>query len=103
MINCKNLFSEKPPSWSLRGDPFLWEELSDHFAQITVGSSEDFIQQFETAFLKFTGESLVPDKEIFIDRYDPSGMSGGFVSTDYWLDIGLPHLIGRLDRIDSNE
>lgn len=96
----KQLFEDEPGQWGLRGDPYLWKELREYMASAKEPASEqEFEQLFEEAFLRLTGESLSPGKEIFIERYSFGGMSSGYVSSDFWLEEVLPMLRRRFRQL----
>ena len=92
----KKLFDKKPTQWGLRGDPFLWEELQEHFStKIWMANKDDFEQELMTAFQLLTGEELVANRTILIERYQSGGMSNGMISSDFWIENAFPLLIER--------
>ncbi|WP_026464993.1 hypothetical protein [Adhaeribacter aquaticus] len=55
------------------------------------------------ASTKLTGESLVPGKKLFFEKYSHEGMSSGYISTDFWIDEAVPLLKKRLDDLTEND
>lgn len=75
------IFNEPPTQWGLRGDPYVWRELENHFStKLLPCSIEFFIKEFHSAFEKFTDCKLDAKGDIFVPRYDQGGMSSGMVS-----------------------
>lgn len=60
------IFNERPKSWGLRGDPYLWDDL---------------------------------DKQIYCEKYSHGGMSSGYVSLEFWVEVAIPMLIERLEEL----
>jgi hypothetical protein len=86
----------EPEQWGLRGDPFLWKELQDHF--LTEGlpaTTGCFTTVLEHTIRKLTGETLATDDPVFIQRYDKGGMSSGHIAPDWWRTTGIPLLENR--------
>lgn len=89
-------FNELPTQWGLRGDPFLWDEMKVSFEKINLPvSSREFERLLHKFFQELTSERPEKGKTIFIERYNKGGMSGGFVSCDFWLEKGFSLLIQR--------
>ena len=53
---------------------------------------DEFESLFKEAFKSITGQDLSPGKEVYVKSYDKGGMSSCFVSTDFWIENGLPLL-----------
>lgn len=93
------LFNKIPQRWGLRGDPFLWTDLSEYFSKVPLPGSEiEFMIEFSIAFEKITGKTLASKEPIFIKKYDQGGMSSGYVDPGYWEQNLLPVLIERLNE-----
>lgn len=89
----KRMFKE-PRQWGLRGDPFLWNELREHFTTSGLPKSQDeFLEQIETVIKELTGSDLRGDTPIFVKRYDAGGMSSGHVCSEWWRTTGIPLLL----------
>ena len=95
-VNLSNLFDNKPRQWGLRGDPYLWDEMQEHFLNVAFsGSEEEFQSLLEQAYEQLTGHPLNHESSFFIPRYDQGGMSSGHVSPNFWIDTGIPLLLER--------
>jgi hypothetical protein len=62
-------------------------------------SPEEFRQLLQNLFFQCVGEKPIKGKATRVDRYDSFGMSGGVVSSDFWLDHGFPLLSSRFDTL----
>ncbi len=93
-----SLFQDKPGQWGLRGDPYLWQEMADHFAHTPLpATAAELRALLETAFETLTGYPLSTDEKFFfIERFSHGGMSSGLVAPAFWRDKALPLLCGRL-------
>lgn len=91
-----DLFEEEPDQWGLRGDPFLWREMQELFAEVPLPSTSSFlVEHLEAAFLRFTGHPISTTDYFFIERFAHGGMSSGYVAPEFWRDHALPLLIER--------
>lgn len=91
-----DLFHERPEQWGLRGDPYLWDELLEVLANVTLPSDRDEIESIlDTAFKNATGTSLAFLDEIEIRRFAHGGMSSGGISGSFWREKGFPLVIER--------
>lgn len=91
------IFEEKPKQWGLRGDPYLWEDMKQAFSTVRFPiSEEEFIIQFNSYFLAFTGVPLSRDCHVAVASYPINGMSSGQISGSFWIDKALPLLLDRL-------
>lgn len=98
-----DLFQEKPGQWGLRGDPYLWQELADHFASVPLPDSEAQLAHLLTqAFAMLTGQPITSEMLIAVDRFPRGGMSGGLVSPQFWRETAVPLLLTRYKKITSN-
>ncbi|WP_339287942.1 hypothetical protein [Paenibacillus sp. FSL E2-0201] len=95
------IFNERPNSWGLRGDPYLWDELENYFQEVTYPcTGEAFAQRFKYAFEELTGGNLDDlDKQIYCEKYSHGGMSSGYVSLEFWVEVAIPMLIERLEEL----
>ncbi|MCA9918628.1 MAG: hypothetical protein KC445_11790 [Anaerolineales bacterium] len=99
-IYVAELFQEKPWQWGLRGDPYLWAEMANHFATTPLPSnSEQLAQQLLQAFEALTGQPITAEKFIAVERFPRSGMSGGMVSPEFWRETAVPLLLERFTLI----
>ena len=90
------LFQDKPGSWGLRGDPYLWEEMKDTLGACAYPATEEqFTKLVEQTYKQLTGVPLANQESIFIERYSHGGMSSGYVSPQFWIEKVLPLLQAR--------
>lgn len=95
------IFEQKPETWGLRGDPYLWEEMKSIFSELPFETSrEDFVKAYTIAFERLTGKSLEEDNIIYLSRHAHGGMSSGQISVSYWRETLLPMLLARLENRD---
>ena len=79
------LFHPEPEQWGLRGDPYLWREMKNAFADTPMPESgEEFRVKFESAFLDFVGVPLDDREHHYVERYSHGGMSSGQICFDFW-------------------
>lgn len=95
-MNIADLFRERPDTWSLRGDPHLWDEMEESFRQIPVpadtGTLEKLLQQ---SFENFAGVPITYDREHVVERYDKGGVSSGVILPTFWRNEIVPMILGR--------
>jgi molybdenum cofactor cytidylyltransferase len=72
------LFAEKPLTWGLRGDPYLWEAMkscSQHLPlPVSANAMEDLLK---ACFCRLVGEALQPGSKTYQASFDHGGLSGG--------------------------
>jgi hypothetical protein len=99
MKTVADLFQTKPVQWGLRGDPHLWQEMADHFAQTPLPENAARLDQLlAQAFETLTGQPLTSEKFIAVERFPRSGMSGGMVSPAFWRETAVPLLQARFAK-----
>ena len=92
-----DLFQENPSQWGLRGDPYLWQEMTDYFANTPLPDGTAQLEQLlAQAFKTLTGQSITSEKFISVERFPRVGMSGGLVSPEFWRETAVPLLQARL-------
>lgn len=97
-----DLFNDRPGQYGFRGDIELWEDLIEYFKNTKLPKTELELEQLiHDAIKKLTGTPIEEHdyNSIFVEKYNKGGMSGGVVSTKFWLYKGIPILIGRYKRI----
>jgi O-acetyl-ADP-ribose deacetylase (regulator of RNase III) len=86
-----DLFTAEPAQWGLRGDPYLWRAMREHFAAVprpaTMAGLEE---QIAAAFLQLTGHPLSADDPFFVERFAHGGMSSGHISPEFWREAAVP-------------
>ena len=95
-----SFFDERPYQWGLRGDPHLWDEMSEHFAHTPIPKTVDeLFHLIETAFELLTGHSFSESDNFFIERFNHGGMSGGVVSPEFWRNKVIPMMRERFEKL----
>lgn len=93
-------FEERPYQWGLRGDPHLWDEMSEHFAHTPIPETADeLVRLIETAFELSTEHSISEKENFFIKRFSHGGMSSGVVSPEFWRDKVIPMMRERFEKL----
>ena len=91
-----DLFSPRPDTWELRGDPHLWDELSTYLAEVAMPNSANAVRQIiASAIETLTGTALEGSDVVAVDRYPDDGVSSRHVSLRYWNQTALPLLVSR--------
>ncbi len=96
-----SLFDRGVMQWGLRGDPRLWSELRDRFADTPLPDDWYSLRPIVLSEAeKVVGAPLRAGSEpIYVAEFDPGhGMSAGSVSPDWWLSTGIPILIDRFEQ-----
>lgn len=98
MTNVSDYFEREPDQWGLRGDPFLWAELRQHFADVPVpAKTVDLHRLLENAFWELTGETLSFCRDVHVRRFAHGGMSSGVVCGAFWRQRGFPLIVERFE------
>jgi hypothetical protein len=96
VVTLASVFSDPGLGWGLRGDPYLWEALGRQFGDVSPPNSEaEFVETVERAFLAQTGEPLMGEGPVFVEKFAHGGMSSGHVCREYWRDTVVPLLTHR--------
>jgi hypothetical protein len=91
-----SLFDQEPVQWGLRGDPYLWREMREHFVNTPLPATADDLAIFiETLFKTLTGHSISETEYFFVERFDHGGMSSGFIAPEFWREKAIPLLRKR--------
>jgi len=96
----ENLF-EEPYQYGLRGDPYLWIDLKVKFENIKLNSVQEFESFILNNFEKNTGGLPIRGKNYYVKHFSFGGMSSGSVSSDFWLDKGIPLLLKRYNKLKN--
>ena len=93
----ESIFSPKPFSWGLRGDPHLWNELKAALSGLDPATIDDFPALLHALYEERVGTPLSDGDEIvMVERFHTgSGMSTGMVSARFWRETGFPLLVER--------
>ena len=97
MKTVSSLFSPPPTQWGLRGDPFLWKDLSRVFLPVPLPDSADILKaMLEAAFLALSSHPISTTEDmIYVERYAHGGMSSGHIAPDFWREMGFPLILER--------
>jgi len=94
-----SLFEQSPHTWNLRGDPHLWREMREHFAETPFPETVDELTRLiETAFETLTEHSVTETEPFFIKRFSHGGISSGYVSPDFWRNKVIPLICEQFQR-----
>jgi hypothetical protein len=93
-------FEKSPYQWGLRGDPHLWDEMSEHFAHTPIPESADeLVRLIGSAFELLTGYLISEEANFYIERFSHGGMSSGMVSPEFWRDKVIPMMRERFEKL----
>ena len=96
----RDIFSEHPDQWGLRGDPYLWDELKKTFMTLPRPKScDEFVNLLESAFERLVGVPISHDKDVFVPEFAHGGMSSGYVCLRFWRETAFPMLCQRFERL----
>lgn len=90
--------------WGLRGDPLFWEYMASYFAEIAAPYPTDRLEKdIHRLFEELTQETLHSDKIYFVSRFadEHKGMSTGHLSGRFWVERGIPFLLGNLEDLNN--
>jgi molybdenum cofactor cytidylyltransferase len=91
-----SLFAEVPRQWGLRGDPHLWQDMKATLGNAPYPATEEhFTALLEQSYQQLTGAPLANRDPVFVERYNQGGMSGGYVSPQFWVETAIPLLRAR--------
>ncbi len=100
------LFQSEPIQWGLRGDPYLWQEMSEALAALPLPPSEAQVAEIlEATFERLVGLPITAqESSVFVERHAHGGMSSGHISLKFWHETALPLLLARYHAalIDSD-
>lgn len=98
MTSIGDLFSARPHSWGLRGDPYLWDDLARVFNPVPLpDSAETLSAMLEAAFFTLTTRPLQTRNSppFGVERYAHGGMSSGGICPEFWRDRAFPLILER--------
>jgi hypothetical protein len=92
-----DLFYPAPNRWGLRGDLFLWLEMRQALCHVGVPeTSDDLVRILSAAFTSLTCEAMENAREFSVPRFSRGGMSGGWISSQFWSVDFIPMMQQRL-------
>ena len=94
-----DIFQEEPNrGWGARGNPCFWEYLEERAKKKEIPMTTDELEHWiKEEHLKLTGTEMTMKSDVFVKAFDHGGMSSGRVTGDWWLEIGIPLLMERLN------
>ena len=99
------IFENEPKRWGLRGDPYLWEELKQECAGMSIPHDEELI--IELICRKFESVSGVPltyDARPYVEKYAHGGMSSGHLSGLFWIGKGMAKILQNYhEAVDDDD
>lgn len=99
MDKIKEIFKLRPTRWGLRGDSVLWEKMCDTIGDFEIPTDKLKLQEILThAYEKHTGKPIGEGGEFYVEELrspEPGGMSSGWVSSEWWQEVGIPFLIDK--------
>ncbi|CAH0255337.1 hypothetical protein SRABI70_03072 [Pseudomonas sp. Bi70] len=92
-----DLFQPEPITWGCRGDPYLWQEMSEVLATQPLPPSEAQLAEIlEATFERLVGlPTSAQESSVFIERHAHGGMSSGHISLVFWRETALPLFLAR--------
>ena len=95
-MKVSNIFEDEPIQWGLRGDPFLWRELKERFADVRMPDTPQELKEIiEQEYEAATGHPISYQQNFGIERFRSHGMSSGGVCPEFWATRGIPLLVSR--------
>ncbi|MGV7107005.1 hypothetical protein [Flavobacterium sp. U410] len=89
-------FEPEPSQWGLRGDPLLWRDMKYKTEKKNIPrTANEFEKMLNKLFKELTGEEPQKGKNIYVEKYETTGMSAGMICSDFWLEKGFSLLIQR--------
>ena len=98
--NLSVLFLERPQKYGYRGDYYFWAYLEQYFREHPELSKKDDISQtIMQQFKQVSNVELTADAMPCVQELAHGGMSSGFLSGDFWLNVAIPLLRDRFDQL----
>lgn len=91
-----DLFTERPATYGLRGDPYFWKYLEEYFSKVEFPYSETWLtDDVYRLFVQVSGEQLSVDATPYVEEFAHGGMSSGVLCGEFWVKRAIPMLIER--------
>lgn len=98
-MKISKIFEHEPNRWGLRGDPLLWREMKNLLSDRDMPSTPEELREIiETLYEECVGHPIDHNIKVKIERFGDSGMSGGFVSPEFWSTTGIQLLVSRHEK-----
>lgn len=98
--NLSVLFTQRPEKYGYRGDYYFWEYLEHYFQEHPEFSKkEDIINIIQQRFKQLSGVDLTADAMPCVQELSHGGMSSGFLSGAFWLNVAIPLLLERYGKL----
>jgi len=73
-----------------------------HFAQTPIpNTAEKLITLIQSAFEQLTDHSMAEQDIFYVERFNHGGMSGGFVSPEFWQNKAIPLIREQYQQIKN--
>lgn len=97
ITSLSDLFQTEPITWGCRGDPYLWQEMSEVLAALPLPPSEAQLAEIlEATFERLVGLPITAqESSVFVERHAHGGMSSGHISLKFWRETAVPSLLAR--------
>ena len=97
------MFNIQPPNWGLRGDPYLWEDMKQAFANTPFPyTSQELVEDIRRIFKEKAGEELSNSARPYVEAYAHGGASSGQVSGRFWQSTAIPLFLALRDVAENN-
>lgn len=92
------------PGWGLRGDPFLWKELTARLATEPLPTSEaELFSHYAATYLALVGVPLTDSGFVYLERHAHGGMSSGHIDPQTFRERAWREISARWRRIHPDE
>lgn len=94
------LFQRQPFQFGFRGDLPLWDDLEKNFQSLPFPVNEDELTtQIHSEIEKLTKHRILEQEKFFVEKYNKGGMSGGYVSSQFWIRKAIPIILSRFKEM----
>ena len=95
-IYLSEIFKVPPSKYGFRGDPHFWKYLEGYFSKVAFPYSEkELIDDIYRLFYEVSGVQLTVDARVYVEQFAHGGMSSGQLSGEFWVNSGIPMIVGR--------
>lgn len=102
MNNVGEIFSKQPVNgigkWA-RGDIQMWHDLKEQFSNLKMPCTiDEFDNNFKSYYKAKTKKELKKNDITYVKEFNIGGISGGEISSNYWIDIVIPYVHSILNK-----